>query len=432
MESQDTNEAPLEYYRPDSIAAGERNDNTRCIDRYSSINIEKESSAPSQTVSSNKESAPPRVIKRPRTTQGSIDILLTKKAETESLKRQWNQVVLENTSGFVHVLSLKGIFLYCSRSTSKLLEYDPSELVGTSISKLCHPSDVIPVMRELKESSNSKVPINLIYRIKRKHSGYIWIECHGRLDLEQGKGRKCVILSGRSRPVYQLARQQITAEMEAPVTSDEPNDFDDYQFWGKLSVDGLFLYATSSTATVVGMKSDELIGLSIYQVIRDEQTADVAEALRRAREGETANVRHHVRSMQNEEILVDSSFYPGNTSQGEGNPAFILIQVRYAEDDNAKSSRFISSHASISVDTGTQSDTSSDSETSNEEKDESNDSDSIPTCHVGASETPTEENLFCELETMRSTSWQFEIHQMRLTNKRLREKIRRIMKRSAS
>ena len=72
-----------------------------------------------------------------------------------------------------------------------MLEYDPSELVGQTISSICHPSDIVPVMRELKEAGNTPHSyVNLLYRIRRKHSGYVWMEAQGRLHVDQGKGRK--------------------------------------------------------------------------------------------------------------------------------------------------------------------------------------------------------------------------------------------------
>ncbi|KIJ38881.1 hypothetical protein M422DRAFT_258287 [Sphaerobolus stellatus SS14] len=63
--------------------------------------------------------------------------------------------VLENSDDFIHVLSLKGSLLYVSPAITRVLGYTASELVGRSISDLCHPADIVPVMRELKEASSA-------------------------------------------------------------------------------------------------------------------------------------------------------------------------------------------------------------------------------------------------------------------------------------
>jgi hypothetical protein len=44
--------------------------------------------------------------------------------DSEVTRRIWDKVLLENTDDVVHVLSLKGLFLYLSPSSSRILEYD--------------------------------------------------------------------------------------------------------------------------------------------------------------------------------------------------------------------------------------------------------------------------------------------------------------------
>src|SRR5436305_15020689 len=74
-------------------------------------------------------------------------------ADSEMARRLWDKILLENTDDVVHVLSLKGLFLYCSPSTRSILEYDPQDLVGTALSTVCHASDIVPVTRDLKATS---------------------------------------------------------------------------------------------------------------------------------------------------------------------------------------------------------------------------------------------------------------------------------------
>ena len=99
-------------------------------------------------------------------------------------------------------------------------------MVGTSIADYAHPEDVIPLMRELKESSatgpsstaaisdtaNTQVvpqvgmprSVDLLFRARTKMGRYVWVECRGRLHVEPGKGRKAIILSGRAREMMNL------------------------------------------------------------------------------------------------------------------------------------------------------------------------------------------------------------------------------------
>lgn len=169
---------------------------------------------------------------------------------------------------FVHVLSLKGSLLYVNASVSRLLEYDPSELIGSSVSSICHPSDVVSVLRELKEAGSVSQPVvNLLYRVRRKNSGYMWIEASGKLyctsrsvdhscsfpAVEQGKGRKCVILIGRPREVYNMSWSAL-GRMGGLGDSEYWNR----QYWSKLSTDGMHLYTTGTVKDVLGFASEEL------------------------------------------------------------------------------------------------------------------------------------------------------------------------------
>lgn len=61
-----------------------------------------------------------------------------------------------------------------------LILFRCSELVGKTIQGICHPSDVVPVMRELKDVGGGG-KVSLLYRVQRKHSGYIWLEGEGKL-----------------------------------------------------------------------------------------------------------------------------------------------------------------------------------------------------------------------------------------------------------
>lgn len=168
----------------------------------------------------------------------------------------------------MHVISLKGTILYASPSAKQQLEYDPNELTGESLQNFCHPSDWINVLRELKESANGKNPVvSLLYRIRRKNSGYVWLEASGKLlckyflsydvniilikfysPVQPGKGRKCVILVGRPRELFEMPKKNLALA----------GGFGDKEFWAKISLGGTYLYATPSVEQVLGYSAGEL------------------------------------------------------------------------------------------------------------------------------------------------------------------------------
>ncbi|ESK88931.1 white collar 1 protein [Moniliophthora roreri MCA 2997] len=175
----------------------------------------------------------------PTTSTGQI--IPTPASHTSSSNHPLSLILLEYTPDFIHVVSLKGSFLYVAPSVHRVLGYHASELVGRSLVDICHPADVVPLMRELKESSSSSATVerggvtagggdeiedsdgrdttyllppggapprprtvDLLFRAQTKQGKYVWVECRGRLHVEPGKGRKAILLSGRAKEMGRL------------------------------------------------------------------------------------------------------------------------------------------------------------------------------------------------------------------------------------
>lgn len=302
----------------------------------------------------------------------------------QQIEKEWNQLLLDQSCDFIHVLSLKGIFLYVSNSSSFMLEYEPSELLRNSLSSICHPSDIIPIMREIKDATlNPDKMINLVYRIRRKKSGYIWIDCRGKLHMDQSKGRKCLVLSGRERPVYQLSRNQILRHSHQQLGEEREGG----EYWAKLSLAGLYLHVTSTCIDVVGFACDSLEQESIYQYVENDSITEITKALDIVKAGKgIASVSHTVLNSKGSYVRVISTFYPGDNSY---QPSFVLLQVKLLLP-------------SLPITLNSQ----------------------IPLF----SSTPIatilkDENLFTELEPSRTTNWQYERHQLQQSNKRLKDQL---------
>ena len=317
-------------------------------------------------------------------------------------KSEWLKMLFENADGehprknvadqvdFVHVLSLKGMFQYVSPSVRRVLEYEPEDLMNKNISDICHPSDIVPLMRTLKDSTHAPTDshpartVNLVFRVRRKSSGYVWLECAGKLHVEPGKGRKAVILTGRARSVPTLPWEIVSRH----------GGLAENEFWLKTSFEGLILH-TTSTIELLGRKSNDVVGQSIYSLCSDRT---IVGALRQAVSNEVVSgavtTRHQMVNGTGAYIDVmtviyspraladvtnsDSESEPSRSSSlstAGVRPSTLVVQVKILPT---------SSH---------------------------------PVVHAASS------NVFEELETTRGTSWQYELHQLRLLNRRLKEDI---------
>ncbi|RMZ85374.1 hypothetical protein DV737_g774, partial [Chaetothyriales sp. CBS 132003] len=342
--------------------------------------------------------------------------------DTDLSTRIWDKVLLENTDDVVHVLSLKGLFLYLSPASRRVLEYDATELVGTPLSSVCHPSDIVPVTRELKDSAGGAA-VNVVYRIRRKKSGYTWFEAHGCLHTEQGKGRKCIILVGRSRPVYALDKNEISADCG-------PGDG---ELWSKLSTAGLILYTSSNSRQMLDRLPEDLVGTSLQALMRPDSKKEFLRGLECARTGEKVTLKHDLQNRRGQVLHAQTTLYPGDAKKGS-KPTFLLGQTRLIKLTRASLSMqksTVSSAASIPTHSSTDSPAffSSSHPTHAE---------GLLTSAGGGNALPlgnqdealaSEDNIFDELKTTRSSSWQFELRQMERQNRLLAEELQGLISR---
>ncbi|ORY60707.1 PAS domain-containing protein [Pseudomassariella vexata] len=333
-------------------------------------------------------------------------------------RQSWDKMLLENADDVVHVLSLKGLFLYLSPSCKRVLEYDGAELVGNSISTICHPSDIVPVTRELKDTTTGS-PVNIVFRIRRKHSGYTWFESHGSLFVEAGKGRKCIILVGRKRPVFALSRRDLEAS----------GGVGDSELWTKLSTSGMFLFVSSNVRSLLDLQPDGLVGTSIQELMRKESRPEFGRSIEKVRRGKIVSCKHEVQNRRGQVLQAHTTLYPGDASEGQ-KPTFILAQTKLLK----ASSRSIAPAASpISAKHGSMASTPDPKAIASINmirKQEPADSGIVSAAAGGGLSVgnqdralASDDNIFDELKTTRCTSWQYELRQMEKVNRVLAEEL---------
>ncbi|GJN94652.1 hypothetical protein Rhopal_007735-T1 [Rhodotorula paludigena] len=343
--------------------------------------------------------------------------------ELEVDKRAFNKFLLGNADDFVHVLSLKGSLLYCSPAVLRVLEYEASELVGATLSSLCHPSDVVPVMRQLKDASSATNPlVKLLYRIRRKHSGYVWIEAMGKLHIEPGKGRKCVIAVARPRDVLQMNWNELR----------QSGGLGDTEFWAKIDPRGTILVASFGTQMLLGRSPQDLVGSSLLDLTTAESRTSLEVALQQARIGAPATVQYQVQTRRGP-VEVVTKFYPRHPEpldptipQVASGPLHhaIIAQTNELGSEQRKASSIFGSAAPVYTSNGSPAVSDVASEASGSSREGSSSTGGTPfqsTFKTLAHPSSTSDNVFDELETRRPTSWQFELHQLQNINKKLRD-----------
>lgn len=350
-------------------------------------------------------------------------------------KRIYDKVLLENTDDVLHVLSLKGLFLHLSQASRAVLEYEPHELVGTALSSVCHPSDIVPVTRELKDTAPGAT-VNIVFRIRRKHSGYTWFESHGSLHTEQGKGKKCIILVGRERPVYALQRNDL----------ENVHEIGENELWTKMSTSGMFLFVSSHARSLLDRQPDELIGTSAQALMRAESKNALNIGLEKARGGVKTTFKHDIQNKRGQTLHAQTTLYPGDATAGQ-KPTFLVAQTKLlkmsrsapspVKQGSGVSDKSIPSSAGSGAPSLAPSDGNQHIGDNPEVPNKpsfagtSQNNDGVVTAAGGEAlaigsqdhAIASEDNVFDELKTTRSTSWQFELRQMEKRNRVLAEEL---------
>ncbi|KAA8566648.1 hypothetical protein EYC84_009187 [Monilinia fructicola] len=332
-------------------------------------------------------------------------------SDPELTKRMWDKVLLENTDDVVHVLSLKGLFLYLSPSCRQVLEYDSSELIGTALSSVCHPSDIVPVTRELKETSQGTA-VNV-----------------------------CIVMVGRERPVYALARSKLNRS----------EGFGETELFSKLSTSGMFLFVSSHVRSLLDRMPEDLIGTSIQALMRSESKVEFGRALEKARTGKIVSYRHELFNKRGVVLQAETTLYPGDATEGQ-KPTFLVAQTRFAKSSarnvapaiGANGTTIPGGKAMIMSPTTKKDVQSPDGSSSNHHPARAQTVPFTETTTPGSNPAPivitqsggcglpigsqdealaSEDNIFDELKTTRCTSWQYELRQMEKNNRLLAEEL---------
>ncbi|THC91428.1 hypothetical protein EYZ11_009119 [Aspergillus tanneri] len=308
-----------------------------------------------------------------------------------SYKHYLDRVLIENTDDVIHVLSFESEFLYLSASCRNVLEYEPAELVGKTLSTVCHPSDIGPITRDLRASTNTD-PVSVVYRIRKKYGGYIWFESHGSWHIADRK-RRFMVLVGRVRPVYCLDE----------LAKVPPGDLAESDLWAKLSPSGIILFMSSRTRAVLGRMSDTLVGKSIQELT--DARGEAQRALGLSRNGQPASFRHKIRHRKGHMLPVHTTLYPGDTTEG-CKPSFLAAKMSFPKATGASPAPTPLLPAQSAQEGANQ----------------------APAGNHHAS-PPHKSALFPELMPTRGTSWQVEFRDLEKENRTLSEELQQLLAR---
>ncbi|KAL4733390.1 PAS domain-containing protein [Aspergillus similis] len=369
-----------------------------------------------------------------------VSVILNKFVRGQSVALNlFHHMLVENTYDLIFVLSFDGEFLYLSPSCQTVLEYKPSDLRGKTLSAICHPSDIGPVTRDMRTCTTGD-PISILYRIRRKESGYTWFENHGGWHITQ-RGRQFMVLVGRLIPMCSPTQ----------LANVESGGLAENDIWAKLSLSGIILFMSSKSRAVLGWPSDDLIGKRLQDILVSDNfhpEPGVQRALEISRNNQQATFTHKIRHRKGHIFSAQITLYPGDMICGGSKPAFLIAHLRFPKELQLQT--LITEDQSNSQ---SQSQTSSDAGHGDYKTPQSQQRtvESHPKPHPNfpqppsssatlavpssassnSAEPPTEigMHLFEELNPTRGSNWHFELRELDKQNRHLTDEAQRLLAR---
>ncbi|KAL1836089.1 hypothetical protein VTJ49DRAFT_4927 [Mycothermus thermophilus] len=355
---------------------------------------------------------------------GNMSALAPSSASAEWHRQAWDKMLLENADDVVHVLSLKGLFLYLSPACKNVLEYDPAELVGNPLASVCHPSDIVPVTRELRDAAGAGGGgvVNVAFRVRRKNSGPVLSLRRALVDAHSNNSS---IITNSPKPNTLPNPSNSPSATSTSLSIASTTTTTTTTLWTKLSTSGLILFASpSGTRAILDLPPHNLEGTSIQALLpsnKREMRAEFGRAVEKARQGRVVGVRHEVVNRAGKVVAVETVFYPGDgevLTEKEG-VAEGAGEAGRGEEGGKTGGRTrlvggrqgAKAAAAVGQESG---------------QDKTSDKENIFVRGFGG-DGDDGDDLFAELKTTRCTSWQYELRQMEKDNRRLADELAQLV-----
>ena len=191
----------------------------------------------------------------------------------------WHQTLIEQVNDLITVVDTEGTITYVSPAVTRILGYDPEELIGHEGYEFVHPEDQERNAETLETIlSNPSTSKTIEIRFRHANGSWRWIEAtmQNRLDDDVIDG---ILLSSRDiteRREYEATSQKLAEEYEALL-----NNVEDAIFLINVEADDAdtrfeFERLSPSYERQTGLTTEEVRGQTPREVFGEDQGAELA------------------------------------------------------------------------------------------------------------------------------------------------------------
>ena len=218
-----------------------------------------------------------------------------------ALREKYFRALTENALDILTILSRDGLFIYNSPSVTRVLGYEPRELVGQSAFAYVHTDDLPKARRGFQRSLDEpQQVVRLEFRFRRKDDTWCTLEAVGQNRLEEPEIVAMVINSrdvsdrkqaeDRLRESEQRFRDLFESSPDAIFVED---------------LEGKVLDINPAACRLHGMEREDLMGRSVLDLVPPERRDEVRRDFKKLVEGQLQQIEGLSRTQDGRAVAVE-------------------------------------------------------------------------------------------------------------------------------
>ena len=209
------------------------------------------------------------------------DITERKKAEEARVEAERHlresenryRLLADNATDMIARNSPSGLFRDVSPACDRLLGFTPIELFGRSVYELVHPDDRDRVFGFHHKLVESKNPLTLAYRMRRKDGDFVWTETNAQPILDLNSGDVVEILAVSRDVTDRHAAEEALRQSEELFRALVEKSSDGIAM---IEANGKIRYFSGAATRILGYKQADLNTVNAREIVFDEDYAAFA------------------------------------------------------------------------------------------------------------------------------------------------------------